>query len=199
MHKKSILLTCFSLFIIVAYMTGCAGLTAKPSESNYKDPVVTLNYVDVAHYFGWWLYGKKVKPTKGKAGHNSAPLDYAFIFDIHNPNPYPVKLEDFKFLVALDGFELNSGYAKEAMWIPAGKTSQLKVEVMFDFRGTQLSLLIVAGQELKKKGMSFWAVIEKIWTQAPDFSFPIEVREGSAVFTAGGMTKVAAFSGTYPN
>jgi LEA14-like dessication related protein len=199
MHKKSILLTCFSLFIIVAYMTGCAGLTAKPSESNYKDPVVTLNYVDIAHYFGWWYFSPKVKPTKGKAGHNSAPLDYAFIFDIHNPNPYPVKLEDFKFLVALDGFELNSGYAKEAMWIPAGKTSQLKVEVMFDFRGTQLSLLIVAGQELKKKGMSFWAVIEKIWTQAPDFSFPIEVREGSAVFTAGGMTKVAAFSGAYPN
>jgi LEA14-like dessication related protein len=180
-------------------MTGCAGLTAKPSESNYKDPVVTLNYVDIAHYFGWWYFSPKVKPTKGKAGHNSAPLDYAFIFDIHNPNPYPVKLEDFKFLVALDGFELNSGYAKEAMWIPAGKTSQLKVEVMFDFRGTQLSLLIVAGQELKKKGMSFWAVIEKIWTQAPDFSFPIEVREGSAVFTAGGMTKVAAFSGAYPN
>ena len=199
MHKKSILLTCFSLFIIVAFMTGCAGLMAKPSESNYKDPVVTLNYVDVAHYFGWWFYGPKVKPDKGKAGYNSAPLDYAFIFDIHNPNSYPVKLEDLKFLVALDGFELNSGYAKEAMWIPAGKTSQLKVEVMFDFRGTQLSLLIVAGQELKKKGMSHVAVIENIWTQAPDFSFPIEVRQGSAVFTAGGMTKVAAFSGTYPN
>jgi len=198
MHKKSFIFIVLSIFTLTVLLAGCAG-APKPSESNYKDPVVTLNYVDIAHYFGWWYYGPKVKPTKGKAGYNAAPLDYAFIFDIHNPNPYPVKLEDLKFLVALDGFELNSGYAKEAVWIPAGKTSQLKVEVMFDFRGTQLSLLIVAGQELKKKGVSYMAVIEKIWTQAPDFSFPIEVRQGAAVFTAGGMTKVAAFTGTYPN
>jgi hypothetical protein len=64
---------------------------------------------------------------------------------------------------------------------------------MYDFRGAQLSLLIVAGEELKKKGLSFWDQIEKIWMTAPDFSFPVGVTQGSAVFRANGIIKVAAF------
>jgi hypothetical protein len=192
MHRKSIVLIFLSVFVLAVLMSGCAGMS-KPTESNFKTPVVTLDYVDVAHYFGWWYYSPKIKPDKGKAGHNSAPLDYSFVFNIENPNSFPVLLDGFKFACVLDGYELNSGYSTETMWIPAGKTNQLKVEVMYDFRGAQLSLLIVAGQELKKKGMSFWDQIEKIWTQAPDFTFPVDVTQGSAVFKANGLVKVAAF------
>ena len=192
MHRKSIVLIFLSVFVLAVLMSGCAGMS-KPTESNFKTPVVTLEYVDVAHYFGWWYYSPKTKPTKGKAGHNSAPLDYAFIFNIKNPNSFPVMMDGFKFACVIDGIQLNAGYSTETMWIPAGKTNQLKVEVMYDFRGAQLSLLIVAGEELKKKGMSFWDQIEKIWIQAPDFSFPVDVTQGSAVFKANGMVKVAAF------
>jgi len=192
MYRKSIVLIFLSVFVLAVLMSGCASLS-KPSESNFKTPVVTLDYVDVAHYFGWWYYSPKVKPTKGKAGHNSAPLDYAFIFNIKNPNSFPVQLDGFKFACLIDGIELNAGYSTETMWIPAGKTNQLKVEVMYDFRGAQLSLLIVAGEELKKKGLSFWDQIEKIWMTAPDFSFPVGVTQGSAVFRANGIIKVAAF------
>ena len=192
MHKKSVVLIFLSVFVLAVLMSGCAGMS-KPSESNFKTPVVTLDYVDVAHYFGWWYYSPKVKPTKGKAGHNSAPLDYAFIFNIKNPNSFPVMLDGFKFACVIDGIQLNAGYSTETMWIPAGKTNQLKVEVMYDFRGAQLSLLVVAGEELAKKGMSFWDQIEKIWMQAPDFSFPVDVTQGSAVFKANGLVKVAAF------
>jgi len=192
MHKKSIVLIFLSVFVLAVLMSGCAGMS-KPSESNFKTPVVTLDYVDVAHYFGWWYYSPKVKPTKGKAGHNSAPLDYAFIFNIKNPNSFPVMLDGFKFACVIDGIQLNAGYSYETMWIPAGKTNQLKVEVLYDFRGAQLSLLVVAGEELKKKGLSFWDQIEKIWLGAPDFSFPVDVTQGSAVFKANGIVKVAAF------
>ncbi len=197
MHRKSIVLIFLSVLVLAVLMSGCASMS-KPSDSNFKTPVVTMDYVDVAHYFGWWYYSPKVKPTKGKAGHNSAPLDYGFVFNIENPNSFPVQLDGFKFACVIDGYELNSGYSTETMWIPAGKTNQLKVEVMYDFRGAQLSLLIVAGEELKKKGLTFWDQIEKIWTQAPDFSFPVGVTQGSAVFKANGITKVAGFEGTYP-
>jgi hypothetical protein len=192
MHKKSVVLIFLSVFVLAVLMSGCAGMS-KPTESNFKTPVVTLDYVDVAHYFGWWYYSPTIKPTKGTAGHNSAPLDYAFIFNIKNPNSFPVMLDGFKFACVIDGIQLNAGYSTETMWIPAGKTNQLKVEVMYDFRGAQLSLLVVAGEELKKKGMSFWDQIEKIWMQAPDFSFPVDVTQGSAVFKANGLVKVAAF------
>jgi len=197
MKIKSIVLTGLSVIVITALIMGCASMP-KPTEKNFKTPVVTLNYVDVAHYFGWWYNSPKVKPTKGKAGHNAAPLDFAFIFDINNPNPFPVLLDGFKFATVLDGIEINAGYSTETQWIPAGKTNQIRVEVMYDVRGTQLSLLVVAGQQLKDKGVNVWDQIEKIWVGAPDFSYPVGVVQGSAVFKADGLIKVAAFSGTYP-
>lgn len=197
MRRKLTGLIILGVFVFAVLLSGCAGMQ-RASESNFKTPVVTLDYIDVAHYFGWWYYSPKVEPTKGKAGHNSAPLDYAFVFSIENPNSFPVELTDFKFACVLDGYELNSGYSSETMWIPAGKTNQLKVEVMYDFSGALYSLLIVAGQELKEKGIGAVDEIEKIWTQAPDFSFPVGVKQGSAVFKADGLTKVATFEGTSP-
>jgi hypothetical protein len=197
MKKKSIVLVCLSVFFIAVLLSGCAALQ-KPTESNFKDPVVTLDYVDVAHYFGWWYYAPNIEPTKGKAGHNAAPLDYAFIFNIENLNSYPIMLENLKFACVIDGFEINSGYSIEAMWIPAGKTNQLRVEVLFDPRGTMMSLGVVAGQQLKDKGLDLWGALEKIWTDAPDFSFPVGVTQGAATFIADGITKVIAFEGTYP-
>ena len=71
-------------------------MKTKPSEENFKLPTVTLNYIDVAHYWGWWYYAKKIEPTTGTAGDYGAPLDLAFIYEVENPNPYPVKLEDLK-------------------------------------------------------------------------------------------------------
>ena len=198
MSKKSIILICFSFIVIAAFLTGCAGMAAKPTEKSFQAPVVTLNYVDVAHYFGWWYNSPKVKPTKGKAGHNAAPLDFAFIFDINNPNSFPVLLDGFKFATVLDGIEINTGYSTETQWIPAGKTNQIKVEVMYDVFGTLHSLLIVAGQQLKDKGINVWDQIEKFYVGAPDFSYPVGVAQGAAIFKADGLTKVSAFSGTYP-
>jgi hypothetical protein len=118
--------------------------------------------------------------------------------NIENPNSYPIMMNSFKFACIIDGFEVNSGYSTEEMWIPAGKTNQLRVEVLFDPRGTMLSLGIVAGQQLKAKGVGLWDALEKIWTQAPDFSFPVGVTQGAAVFKADGITKVVGFEGAYP-
>jgi hypothetical protein len=154
--------------------------------------------VELEHYFGWWFYGAKVKPTKGKAGNNGAPLDYAFIFEITNPNKYPVMLEGFSFSVALEEFGLNRAIAPETMWIPAGKTNQLRVHVLFDVRPVQMSLLVTGGFQLKKKGVSFWDQMEKWWTEAPNFSYPVNVNEGAAIFKADGVTRVVPFNATFP-
>ena len=197
MQKKLIVRTCLSVLVMTVLLFGCAALQ-KPTESNFKDPVVTLEMVDVAHYWGFWYYNPKVKPTAGKAGHNASPLDYAFFFNIQNPNSYPIMLENFKFACLIDGFQINAGYSTEEMWIPAGKTNQLKVEVMYDYRGALLSLGVVAGMQLKEKGVGLGDQLKKIWTQAPDFSFPVGVTQGAAVFKADGITKVVGFEGMYP-
>ncbi len=197
MQKNAILRICLSVLVIAFLMTGCAAMQ-KASDSNFKSPTVTLSHVELEHYFGWWFYGAKVKPTKGKAGNNGAPLDYAFIFEITNPNNYPVMLDGFSFSVALEEFDLNRVISPETMWIPAGKTNQIRVHAVFGVRAAQMSLLVTGGFKLKEKGVSFWDQLEKWWTGAPNFSFPLNVNEGSAVFTADGVTRVVPFNATFP-
>ena len=197
MQKNAILRICLSVLVIAFLMTGCAAMQ-KPSDSNFKSPTVTLSHVELEHYFGWWFYGAKVKPTKGKAGNNGAPLDYAFIFEITNPNNYPVMLDGFSFSVAFEEFGLNRVIAPETMWIPAGKTNQIRVHAIFDVRPVQMSLLVTGGFKLKEKGVSFWDQLEKWWTEAPNFSYPINVNGGSAVFKADGLTRVVPFNATFP-
>lgn len=197
MQKNAILRICLSVLVIAFLMTGCAAMQ-KPSDSNFKSPTVTLSHVELEHYFGWWFYGAKVKPTKGKAGNNGAPLDYAFIFEITNPNNYPVMLDGFSFSVAFEEFGLNRVIAPETMWIPAGKTNQIRVHALFGVRAVQMSLLVTGGFKLKEKGVSFWDALEKWWTGAPNFSFPLNVNEGSAVFRADGVTRVVPFNATFP-
>jgi len=189
--------------VTVALLAGCAGMMAKPTESNFKPPVVTLDYVEVAHYWGWWYFASKVKPTAGDAGNYGAPLDLAFIFNVENPNPYPVLMEELKFTVAFEEFDLNTVGSFETQWIPGGKSNQVRVHAMFDGRQSLLSLLVTGGFKLKQKtgGAGAGAALKQLgawWNAAPELGFPIHVKEGSAVFQAGGLTTVAPFAATYP-
>ena len=199
MKKKSIIRISLSILAIAAMLSGCAALQ-KPSESNFKAPTVTLSHVELEHSFGYWYYSPKIKPTKGKnAGKTGgSPLDYAFIFEITNPNSYPVLLDGFSFSIAFEEFGLNRAISPETMWIPPGKTNQLRVHAMFDVLPALNSLLVTGGFKLKEKGMSGWEAIEKWWTEAPNFSFPLIINEGSAVFTANGLTRVVPFNATFP-
>jgi hypothetical protein len=197
MHKK-ILLSILSLFVIVAFLTGCAGMAAKPMDSNFKTPVVTLEQMEVAHAFGYYYYSSKVEPTKGKATNAGAPLELLFTFNVENPNAYPVQLDNISFTIAFEGFDLNTVNSTATQWIPPGKTNQIAVPAHFDTRQSLLSLLVTGGFKLKEKGLNAWSAMERWWTGIPNYEIPVEVNGGSAVFKTGGMVKVASFSATFP-
>ncbi len=202
MQKKRLLLTILSVFVMVAFFTGCACMKSKPTAKNYQPPKVTLDLVEVAHYWGWWFYSDKVKPTMGKAGKNGAPLDLAFVFNIENPNNYPISLQDIKFTVGFEEFDLNTVSSIAAQWIPAKKTNQIRVHAMFDVYPALASLLVTGGFKLKEKGIPGAAgglgQLAKWWTDIPQFAFPVHVKAGSAVFEAGDLTEVVGFSAQYP-
>ena len=132
------------------------GFTVVPAMA-LKPPVVTLERIDVASIQPFFVtprigYKNEKEPGKvGKYGYSST-LNLAFVFNIKNPNKEPVMLDELQFTALFEGFEVNTAISYDDQWIPAGKTNQLRVEVMYDFSGTQLSLLVVAGQELKAKG-----------------------------------------------
>lgn len=198
MNQKSKLLSILSLIVIAVFLFGCVGMPTKPSEKNFKAPAITLDFMEVAHAFGYWYFSKKVAPTKGKPDNVGAPLDLAFTFNIENPNDYPVLLESFKFTVAFEEFDLNTVSSSAAQWIPAGKTNQITVHAHFDVRQTLLSLLVTGGFKLKEKGTNAWAQLEAWWTGIPAYAVPIHVKGGSAIIKADGLSKVVAFNATFP-
>jgi len=144
MQKKRLLLTILSVFVIAAFFTGCACVQPKATEKNFKAPVVTLDNMEVVHSFGYWYFSKKTKPTKGNPDNVGAPLDLAFTFNVENPNDFPVMLENLKFTVAFEDFDLNTVSTDAAQFIPPGKTNQVRVHAHFDVRQSLLSLLVTS-------------------------------------------------------
>jgi hypothetical protein len=197
MNRKIALMIAFFFGAGLIFIS-CAGMQTKPTEANFRVPVISLESVQVTQYNGYWYYDAKITPVKGKAGANSAMLPMAFLFNIANPNDYPVKLDGFGFTVAFEGFEVNLVNAFETQWIPAGKTNQLSVMSIVDVQQVLLSLLIPSYEQVKAKNTNAWALLEKWWTEIPNITVPIGVEKGAATFTADGVEKIVPFTFKYP-
>ena len=198
MPKKSTVLLIALIFGIGALFASCAGVQTKPTTANFKNPVIALELIDIPQYDGYWYYGGKTKPTKGKAGNHGAPLPIAVTFNITNPNPYPVLLDGYKFTIGFEEFDFVTVNGYDTQWIPAGKTNQLRATSMITVRSALLSLLVTGGYKLKAKGTNAWAALEKWWTTIPDMAFPLNVHEGAFTFRANGVSKTLPFKATYP-
>ncbi len=178
-------------------LVGCA--TTRPSESNFKTPEITLEMLEVPQYDGFWYYAGSVEPTKGKADDRGAPLPLSFLFSVHNPNPYPVLLDGIRFTVAFDrDFDLVTVNNQDKIWIPAGKTSDVRCSTMITARSALLALLVTGGYTLQEKGWTAWEALERWWVGVPDYSVPVTVHEGSAMFRANGVSKVVSIDAEFP-
>jgi len=197
MQNKQILIKVLNIIFIIALVSGCVSVK-NPDESNFKDPLIGLDHVEISYYTGYYYFSKEVTPTRGRADNYGAPLLMTFVYKIHNPNLYPIMLDWFSFAVKFEGFKVNNIIFPADMWIPDGKTNLLRVPAMFDTRQTLLTLIMPEAAKLNEKKMSPWDALEKWWIGAPDFSYPITVAEGSAVFRAGLVIRAIPFAGHYP-
>ena len=197
MQNKQILNDILIFIFILALASGCVSMK-KPDESNFRDPLIGLDHVEISYYAGYYYFSSEVTPTRGKADNYGAPLLMTFVYKIHNPNLYPIMLDAFFFAVKFEGFKVNNIIAPADMWIPDGKTNLLRVPAMFDTRQTLLALIMPEAAKLNEKKISPWDALEKWWTGAPDFSYPISVTEGSAVFRAGHLVRAIPFAAHYP-
>jgi hypothetical protein len=196
MKKKLILMTVL-LFGLGVVLTSCVTVPVKPTEANFKAPVITLASFEVPQYDGYWYYGGKTKPDKGKAGAHGAPLPLNFVFSIENPNPYPILLQGMKYTVAFDKeFDMVTVSTQDACWIPAGKTNEVRSSTMITVHSGLLTLLVTGGYKLKAKGWNAWQALEKWWTGIPDYAVPVTVYEGAFTFQADGIVKVLPFEAT---
>jgi len=197
MNRKTALMIafCFGAGLI---LISCAGMPAKPTESNFKSPTVALEIVQIPSYFGYWYYDAKATPLKGKPGANSAVLPVAFLFNITNPNEYPIKLDGFVFTVGFEDIDINIVNAYETQWIPSGKTNQLSQVLIVDVQQVLGGLMIANYEKVKAKNVAPWDLLEKWWIEIPNMTVPIEVKRGAATFVADGVQKVIPFAAKYP-
>jgi hypothetical protein len=198
MPKKSTVLLIALIFGFGLLFASCAAVQVKPTAANFKAPTIALEMIEVPQYDGYWYYGGNIKPTQGKAGNHGAPLSLLITFNITNPNPYPILLEGYNFVIAFEEFDMTTVHGYESQWIPAGKTNQVRAATMFTTRSALLKLGVTSGYKLKAKGINMWQAMEKYWTQIPDMAFPINIYEGSFSFSADGVSKAVPFKDTYP-
>ena len=198
MHKKSIILLTALMFGMGLIFVSCVGVQVKPTAANFAAPVITLESFEVPQYDGYWYYGGKTKPDKGEAGDHGSPLPMSFLFNVKNPNPYPILLDGFKFTVAFDEvFDLVTVNNMDSYWIPAGKTTHVRATTLITVRSGLLALLVTGGYKLKDRGWSAWQALEKWWEGASGYAIPITVHEGAFTFKANGVMKILPFKATF--
>ena len=192
MNRRLALITIF-IFFLGLVLSSCI-TTQKPTASNFKDPVITLESFMVPQYDGYYYYGAGIKPTKGEAGNHGSPLPMTFLFSIKNPNPYPIELQEFKFTVNFDKeFDVVTVNVQDSFWVPANGTNNVTATTLITTRSALLSLLVTGGYVLKKKGWSPWDALERWWKGVPEVSVPVSVKDASFTFDAGGVLKVLPF------
>jgi hypothetical protein len=175
-----------ALVMVFFFCSGIAALALDP-------PKIALERVEVASIQPFYVKPKVMMPSKddpskkeekeGTYGYSST-LNVAYILNITNPNKEPIMLDEISFTTMFDGFEVNTVTAYEDAWIPGGKKNQLRVIATNEAFPTIVSLSLGAAnvERIKELKTSAGALVGKWWTAISDFSFPIEVVNGTAVF-----------------
>lgn len=197
MHKHRITLLLLTLVggVLLTALSACA--SAEPAPAEFQDPIVTLDRVEVAHYWPYLLDTKGQVPGFEGVKHG-APLDLAYVFNVENPNDYDVMLDTLRFTVTFENTDLMLVTAFDDSWIPAHRTNQVRVHATLDAYTAVLSLLVTGGFALQEKGLSGPEQIQTWWEGVPDFAFPIKASAGTAEFTSEGGDTLVAFEGQHP-
>jgi len=193
--KKGAVLIATALLVSLAFVSACLAFEA---------PVITLDRIEVASIQPFFVKPRveyKNEKEPGKELPAGAILNMAYIFDIKNPNKFPVMLDELTFSTAFEGFEINTAFSYEDSWIPGGKTNQLKVVTTNETLPTITSLMVVSEnvQKIQEVKTSAGALAKKWWENVGDFSFPIEVTAGTALFKdEKGKELRVTFTGKWP-
>jgi len=197
MTKRLAMIVALIFFTGVVFVS-CASMETKPSAADFKNPVIKGEYFEVPQYDGFWHYDAKAEPAKGTKGAHGAPLPLSFLLSVTNPNSYPVLLEGVTFTVAFDNdFELYSGNNSDSYWIPAGKTSHVRLNTMITTQSAFMSVGVTGGYNLKAKGWDIWDAIKRWWEGVPVMEVPVTLKECNFTFKADGFTKTVPFQATF--
>lgn len=177
------------VLLVILVVAGCA--TMPGAGGSPQSPQVKLERVEVASYFPY-----APPPTR-------VPLVLGFVYDVINPNDFPVALEEMKFTVSFEGkpgeyFALNTPMVYEKMSIPGKTTNQLRVTTVLDSLIVPGNLAVTSGARVTSLGLKPGDMVKDWWEKIGDFNFGIKVGEGVAMFGGPAGNMVVSFEDAFP-
>jgi len=175
------------ILLVGLAVAGCA--TMPGTGGSPRPPLVKLERVEVASYFPY-------APPPARV-----PLVLGFIYNVRNPNDFPVALEEMKFTVSFEGkpgeyFALNTPIIYEKMSIPGKTTNQLRVTTVLDSLVVPGNLAVTSGRRVTDLGLKPGDMVKDWWEKVGDFPFGIKVSEGVAMFEGGSL--LVSFEDMFP-
>jgi hypothetical protein len=174
------------------------GKKMAPKMAAVKAPVVKLDRIEIANYWGFYLDGILDKEGKLTAGRRGAPLVLSFVYSIQNPNNFKIMLDDMKFTVAFEGFDLNTLTYFDDSYIPGKTTNYLRCNGTFDYNTANLALMVTSGHKLQEMNVKSGDLLKKWWEGISDFAFPITVNGTGTFVGPDGKNIIVPFEGTFP-
>jgi hypothetical protein len=172
------------------------GLGAK--MATVKTPVVKLERIEVASYWGYNLDGILDKDGNLTAGRRGSPLILSFVFAVDNQNSFKIMLDEIKFAVSFEDAEVNTLAYYDDNFIPAKTLDHFRVTGAFDALVVQGNPNVRQSKVREEKKLSQADLVKSWWLGIGDFNFPISVM-GTAVFVGpDGKSMVVPFEGTFP-
>ena len=178
------------VLLVASGMTACKpGMV--PTEGTGK-PKVTLERVEVQSYFPW-----ADLPAR-------TTLALGYVFNIENPGPSNIKLENFKFTTFFEAtpgqyLSITTPTTYDTLYFPPRTVSQYRVVDVLDSFTINLSLAVANALKIQELNLNRPDVIKNWYAKVGDFAFGIKVGEGMAVFSNGKGDIFVPFEGKFPN
>lgn len=184
---------CLLILIVVMFALGNL-LACKPGllpTEELGKPKITLERVEIMSYFPWVDLPART------------PLALGFVFNMHNPSGYNIKLDNLKFTVSFEAapdkyIEIATPTSYDQIYFPPQTTSQYRVVSIIDSATIRLSLLVAQAPKAKEWNLNIPEVIKNWYTKIGDFAFGIKVSEGMAVFSSERGDIFVPFEGKFP-
>ncbi len=90
-------------------------------------------------------------------------MNLAFVFSMENPNNYKVMLDDMKFTVSFEEFEVNTITYFDDNYIPAKSTDHLRINGVFDSLTVQEIPMFGKARCRKKKNCPKPDLVKNWW------------------------------------
>jgi hypothetical protein len=175
--------------VILTLLIGILSLIAWPGLAAEKTPVIKLERVEVAGYWGFYLDAKERR---------GAPLLLAFVYSIKNPNTVNWMLDQMQFSISFEDAEINSVAVYEDNTIPPRTTDFFRIIGSFDAFVVSGNPNLRESKASTEKNISPADLVKKWWEGIGDFNFPITVNGTATFIGPNNKSIIVPFEETFP-